>query len=269
MSGFPQSWAVTGHELLADGVGGTVWRVRRADAPDAIAKRLSPAAAAEAGPAQAWLSGQDGRGAVRLLAVADGWQLLEDAGDRTLTAVLDADGDDAAARIAAEALRALHGADYAAEGLTILFDRLGPLRQAGRREGGPFADAAARAQRLSARARRARPLHGDLHHDNLLHGPRGWLAIDPHGVFGDPTYDAANLLYNPVERADLRTNPARARRMADILAPVVDDAAEAVLEWAVCHACLSAAWHLEDANRAEAVHSLGVAAAVRQVLEAG
>ena len=30
-------------------------------------------------------------------------------------------------------------------------------------------------------------LHGDLHHDNVLRARREpWLAIDPHGVVGDP-----------------------------------------------------------------------------------
>src|SRR5262245_10315386 len=41
-------------------------------------------------------------------------------------------------------------------------------------------------------------LHGDLHHDNILraaHEP--WLAIDPHGILGDPGYDVGALLFNP------------------------------------------------------------------------
>jgi streptomycin 6-kinase len=36
-------------------------------------------------------------------------------------------------------------------------------------------------------------LHGDLHHDNVLDfGRRGWLAIDPHGLFGERGFDYAN-----------------------------------------------------------------------------
>ena len=46
-------------------------------------------------------------------------------------------------------------------------------------------------------------LHGDLHHENIMHGPRGWLAIDPKGVLGDPGFDAANMFYNPLDRDDL------------------------------------------------------------------
>ena len=41
-------------------------------------------------------------------------------------------------------------------------------------------------------------LHGDLHHDNLLWSDdRGWAAIDPHGLVGDPAYDVGPLLLNP------------------------------------------------------------------------
>jgi len=43
---------------------------------------------------------------------------------------------------------------------------------------------------LLADAPPAQVLHGDLHHGNLLRaGLDEWVAIDPHGVIGDPGYD--------------------------------------------------------------------------------
>ena len=63
-----------------------------------------------------------------------------------------------------------------------------------------------------------RPLHGDLHHENIMHGPRGWLAIDPKGVLGDPAFDAANWFYNPLNRMDLCLNPERIAFMAESFA---------------------------------------------------
>ena len=40
-------------------------------------------------------------------------------------------------------------------------------------------------------------LHGDLHHDNILSGTReAWLAIDPKGVVGEPTYETGAFLRN-------------------------------------------------------------------------
>src|SRR5690606_36059965 len=97
-----------------------------------------------------------------------------------------------------------------------------------------------------------RPLHGDIHHDNILHGPRGWLAIDPHGLIGDPAYDAANLFYNPLERRDLRTSTDRAQALAGVLAPAVGRPVSVVLAYGFCHACLSSVWYSEDGEEAQA-----------------
>ncbi len=259
---FPPEWRVTSAEPLADGVGGHVWRVQTADGV-AIAKRLSGAARAEAAFAIAWLREQNGRGAVRLIDIRDDWQLLEDGGDRTAADLLKDEGDEAAAIVAADVLRRLHASDGPAAGLQSLADRFAALYEASDQHGGVFGEAAIIARRLTTEAAPSQPLHGDLHHDNLLSGPRGWLAIDPHGLFGDPAYDAANWLYNPVERQDLRTDPARARRLAAILAPAVRRPADIIRRWAFCHACLSAAWYLEDDDTDEAALSLEAARALR------
>ena len=39
-------------------------------------------------------------------------------------------------------------------------------------------------------------LHGDLHHDNILMGKDGYLAIDPKGVIGDPVFDISRFILN-------------------------------------------------------------------------
>lgn len=59
-----------------------------------------------------------------------------------------------------------------------------------------YVEAAETAERLLANQRDVRPLHGDLRHDNIMLGPRGWLAIDPKGPISDPAFDAANMFYN-------------------------------------------------------------------------
>jgi len=46
-----------------------------------------------------------------------------------------------------------------------------------------------------------RLLHGDLHFDNILSSQRGWLAIDPKGIVGDPTWEIAPLLFNNLDAA--------------------------------------------------------------------
>lgn len=261
------AWAVVEVTPLAEGIGGQVWRARRRNGEPVVVKRVSAQAASDAAHATAYLDWREGLGAVRLLAVDGDWQMLEDAGDRTLTQVLDQEGDAAATLIAAEVLRRLHAPSARrAEGLQTMTDRFAALTLEAEREGGLFAEAGACLQTLAGGP--VQPLHGDLHHDNILFGGRGWLAIDPHGLIGDPAYDAANLLYNPLERQDLRTDPARARRLAEVLAPAVQRPVAAVLGYGFCHACLSAAWHLEDGDVAEAERSLAAARAIQAALKA-
>jgi streptomycin 6-kinase len=45
---------------------------------------------------------------------------------------------------------------------------------------------------------RATLVHGDLHHQNILGSARGWLAIDPKPMLGEPEYDVASFLWNPL-----------------------------------------------------------------------
>lgn len=42
-------------------------------------------------------------------------------------------------------------------------------------------------------------LHGDLHHDNILLHKKAWRPIDPKGLHGDPAFEAAAFLRNPID----------------------------------------------------------------------
>ncbi|MBB5133553.1 streptomycin 6-kinase [Thermocatellispora tengchongensis] len=90
-------------------------------------------------------------------------------------------------------------------------------------------------------------LHGDLHHDNVLAATREpWLAIDPHGLVGDPGYDTGTLLHNPEpdDRDEALTAlvPARAEQLADELAMPLDR----VVAWGFVKAVMSDVWTAED-----------------------
>jgi streptomycin 6-kinase len=41
-------------------------------------------------------------------------------------------------------------------------------------------------------------VHGDFHHHNLLSSAGGFLAIDPKPLLGEPEYDIAPFLWNPI-----------------------------------------------------------------------
>jgi streptomycin 6-kinase len=41
-------------------------------------------------------------------------------------------------------------------------------------------------------------VHGDFHHHNLVRSERGYLAIDAKAMLGEPEYDVASFLWNPL-----------------------------------------------------------------------
>jgi hypothetical protein len=57
-------------------------------------------------------------------------------------------------------------------------------------------------------------LHGDLHHFNLLKHGESWRPIDPKGLVGDPHFECAAYLRNPIpliDRMDDLTSFSRSR----------------------------------------------------------
>ena len=109
-----------------------------------------------------------------------------------------------------------------------------------------FARAAGVALTLFDRPSAQLPLHGDLHHDNIISSPRGWLAIDPRALLGDPAYEVANALNNPVGADDLVKDPRRIAAMSDLLSQRLGLNRKRILGWAAAHAALSACWSIED-----------------------
>jgi streptomycin 6-kinase len=270
---FPRRWTIGGAELIAETFSSRIWKVLRADGSIAVVKALKLFDDVEDELRGAhFLAWRRGEGAVRLLG-RDGRKLLiEHAGERHLTDVLDRNGDGAAREIAAEVMARLHAPSVrpAPAGLQPLRERFAALfaKAAEDRIGARqslYVEAATLADRLLGDRRGARPLHGDLHHDNILLSPRGWLAIDPKGVLGDPAFDAANMFYNPLERDDLCRDPERIADMAAIFSRSMAIDPRRLLDFAVAYGCLSAAWHAGDGNGADETRELSVANAIRAV----
>jgi streptomycin 6-kinase len=86
-------------------------------------------------------------------------------------------------------------------------------------------------------------LHGDLHHDNVLRCADEWLLIDPKGVWGDPVFEVAPMLYNPWPwPAELRPGPEVLERRLAILSAVLGYSRRRMLQWGYAQAMLSAVW---------------------------
>ncbi len=102
-----------------------------------------------------------------------------------------------------------------------------------------YVRSAALAKRLLADPRDVRVLHGDIHHRNIRQSPRGWLAFDPKGLFGERTYDCANTLCNP-PIPELVHNEKRLLTNAAILADALKIDMSRVLSFTYAYACLNA-----------------------------
>lgn len=258
---------------MAETFSSRIWKVVREDGSPAIVKALKAFDDVEDElRGEHFLAWRRGEGAVRLLDRNGHSMLLEYAGETLLSQVLAEQGDDAATAIAAEVMARLfspsdHPAPPDLQPLRLrfssLFNKARIDRDAG--EQGLYVETAATAERLLADPVEVLPLHGDLHHDNIMHGPRGWLAIDPKGVLGDPGFDAANMFYNPLDRDALCRDPRRIADMAEIFARTLGQTPPAILDHAIAYGCLSASWHHEDGNAIEESRELSIATAIRTV----
>jgi streptomycin 6-kinase len=270
---FPAHWEAGDPVLLTETFSSRIWKVRLADDTPAIVKDLKPFDDVEDELRGAhYLAWRNGEGSVRLLGLEGNRMLLEYAGERHLVDDLKVHGDNAATEIAAEMLERLFSPSDAPvppdlqplhERFASLFSKARADRDAGTRS--IYVEAADIAERLLNNPRDIRPLHGDIHHQNTIHGWRGWLVIDPKGVLGDPAFDAANLFYNPLDRDELCLNPDRIAHMAEVFAKALGQNPAAILDHAFAYGCLSAAWHAEDSDAKDESRALAVAAAVRDV----
>ncbi|MBB3083021.1 aminoglycoside phosphotransferase family protein [Geodermatophilus sabuli] len=92
--------------------------------------------------------------------------------------------------------------------------------------------------------------HGDLHAANVLRDVGGWVAIDPHGVWGEPALDAGTALLNP-PRAWATVPGLRDlldRRVA-LLAAGLRVPAARVRAWGFVSATVAAVWTAQDHGR--------------------
>ncbi|MBS7541579.1 hypothetical protein KHC19_00415 [Ancylobacter oerskovii] len=164
-------------------------------------------------------------------------------------------------------------------GLVPLDGWFAPLLAIGPGQGGLLARAAGIAERLLADPREIAPLHGDLHHENILDfGPSDerpaipgragdWRAIDPKGLLGERGFDLAILFCDP----DLGRPEIELARRPDIfarrLATVAEETGIAhtrLLDWILAWTGLSWSWAVEDGVDAPIERAIaGFAAAAR------
>lgn len=251
-------WNLSAPELLATTATSSVYLVTR-EGGRAVLKILSDLGRKDESNGARALEYFAGEGAVHLLAQDAGAHLLEYAGGEDLKAVVRRGGDAEAAGLIGDVLNLLHAARGAPPDLIPLKTWFRSLfREAAKHAGDAlYARAAAVAEKLLAMNEDPRVLHGDIHHENIRNSDRGWLALDPKGLYGPRLYDAANTLCNPSGMESLSENEARLLKISGVLADKLGVARPRLLAWVFAYAGLSASWTLEDGR--DPAHALAIA----------
>jgi streptomycin 6-kinase len=213
----------------------------------------------------------DGKGAVRVWHSDQHAMLLDYASGDDLVGMVQRGEDTQANDIIADVLLQLHQAKNP-QGLRPLADWFRSLftrvQQNNANDNALYSRGAEMAQRLLANPQDECVLHGDIHHANIRHHPqRGWLAFDPKGVFGERTYDVANVFYNPLDMDDLLADGAFILRRAQHFSRRLNISMKRILSFTFAYGCLSASWSVEDGYPQDAIATLNLAERIEGCLK--
>jgi streptomycin 6-kinase len=184
---------------------------------------------------------------------------LEDAGAILLSQYHSESGDLAASRVILNVVKQLHSAGNAdiPPALISMRDHFDSLFQMAETIENSFLGenlrwAANLADHLVATQSATRPLHGDIHHENIVSSDRQhWNAIDPQGLIGEPAYDVANVFGNPLNSSDLVLNIERINALATFFADGLQVQRERIVKFAAAHAGVSVCWSMRGGGTLE------------------
>ncbi|AYA90701.1 MULTISPECIES: APH(6) family putative aminoglycoside O-phosphotransferase [Stenotrophomonas] len=246
------------------------WRLRR-DGPaiETPHARLWPVLTAAGEPAMLKISSEaeeqnshrllrwwDGDGAARLLAHAGPAILIERAGGDSLRQRSIEGDDEACTTILCQVLQRLHRPRSAPPAeLVCLRTWFADLLQPRAALPPLLEQCRSLAEGLLQEEREVRPLHGDLHHDNVLDfGERGWLAIDPKRLLGDRAYDYTTMFSNPDlcgPGIHVATRPERFAARLEQVSALAGLERTRLLRWIAASMALSAVWFRDDGDPAD------------------
>lgn len=151
--------------------------------------------------------------------------------------------------IAAHLMASLHKAPIAQGALFPTLDKLLPTFDKDFEELAPFiASAKVLKRKLLQASSEPVLLHGDFHQDNvLLSDSQNWIAIDPAGIIGDPCYDLAIYIRNPLTTLIALPNAQEIilNRIERFAAHTGYDR-QCIADWTYLQAATSAYWSKED-----------------------
>ncbi|MAS87157.1 MAG: 3'-kinase [Micavibrio sp.] len=252
MQSYLRKWHLSNPQEITQTPTSTIYKVIKQDGVTAILKLLSDMGVEDERDGAYLLDYYSGDGAIDIYNHDDGAHLLEYAGDETLSMLVKSGKDKEATQIICDVVRALQQPRKLPypSALKPLKEQFFELFEAAKKQGADavIVQAAQVADELFNTTAKEIPLHGDIHHSNIMKSARGWVAIDPKGLIGDPCYDVANIFGNPDSLHDLTLNPQRMRYLADIFSEQLNLSRERILRFAFVHNVLSAVWGGRDSD---------------------
>lgn len=205
-----------------------------------------------------FLAHLNGQACVNVLESTDKALLMEYCDGHSLFKLAKEGRDEEAIAIMAGILNTIHETEIPRQNSLIPLDRrFQPLIDKGQEDrekntAAHFVRAADLATYLLDSGGGQHVLHGDMHHNNVLHDShRGWLSIDPKGLVGARAYDCGNIFLNPWHLPDIVRDADRISRCGDILSDMTALNKQEILNYAYVHCALSEVWFLSEGVHSE------------------
>ena len=189
-----------------------------------------------------------GCGAVKVLAEDDGMLLLERAVPGTFLKSYFPNQEHQSIEIACEAMRRLHQANIPKDHpFPHIKDWLAALDKEWSIPDEYLQKARQLRDQLLKTAEPDVLLHGDLHHDNILQNGNDWLVIDPKGVIGEPAYEVAAFITNPMpDLINIQDSEEIIQMRIAMFSDLLNVPRTKIADWCFVQAVLAWIWALED-----------------------
>lgn len=248
-----QRFGVTAPEFITETAAALIWKVQRRDGAPAALKIYRRGDMGNEAAGFTFMAAQDGVAAAQIFETTPDAALSEWLAGPSLGDLSRAGRDKEAAQELVGIANMIHADPViAVAGLHPLETWFASLKNL---ETGPscpkalcrnlqFAKSLARD--LCGSQQDIRPLHGDLHHDNIRDSARGFLAFDAKGLLGERSYELANAFRNPKGAPDLIRDPDRIRFLRDLWSVEFGVCANRLMQWAVAKTALSIVWRSDQ-----------------------
>lgn len=244
-----EEFNVSSPQFVAETAIAKVWRVNRVDNSLAALKVYKGDDMRNEGPGVVFLQNCNGQGAAEIFQTGKNAFLMEYLDGHTLGELTRQGNDQEAAHKLVETANQLHKVQFDQNyPWPKLEDWVAELMELER--GAIWTDDNWRhiemsrhlAQELVSAQKDIRVLHGDLHHDNIIKGARGFCAIDAKGVIGEKAYELANAVCNPIGAEELMVSRGRIEFLLTLWCEEFNLERARFLQWIIAQRGMSISW---------------------------